>query len=718
MKEAEEDHKSNPVNSGGQDRQQNPGQSPGKMVEDDNLDFVVTEAPSEGHELVGGVQPNSPTDGDLEIESNAHLMESGARSNRERAKEFSRAVTNQPIGETSPPRPKASSGSTVPENKPDLSSPLTNKLEKLSKEKLGEISRRMRGGSTEASDFVTEEEKLELLKKLDSASGSGPKPAPDNRPTGFDNQPIVPPTKSTSRPLTPKELPTSGPPPKVTRRLRRIAYFTRSFIQVTGEQALHEHDEMTINGRDYILRRKKLTGKLLAITGIPLAFIVIAIASALVSMDSGPDTGQIIGMVMGDNHRPHLSGATIRFPELARSITSNAQGFFRADGIRSGAYKIEYIIDGEVIATDFATVVNGKTTMLTLSPEKEQIVAVSSARKPAARKKTAATQRQPERQTVQTSPPPVKQPEVISTKLVEAPSKASADKWAKLTLAANVNNAKLKIDGKVRGAGNLTYTQLKPGKHTYLVTKNGYLPVQGSISLTSGKTKVLRVVLDRVSVPKTSRKTRTQSAFVSGQRSLEKGDYAAVLEQMTTALAQKPDNADAYVGRATAHRKLKNTKAAYEDYLKAADIYHSKKQGRKALTAYDNAIRLNKKSVPAHLGRGKIYLSQGQSIAAVSDFDMVIRQDKRNLDGYIGLGEARFNQGYHKKAAKHFKDARSINSRDPAIHQSLMLCYMAMGNMKQVKKSYEKFLKYASEKQSTSFKKNPKYSAIMKVVEN
>ncbi|MFC1475143.1 tetratricopeptide repeat protein [Candidatus Zixiibacteriota bacterium] len=94
-----------------------------------------------------------------------------------------------------------------------------------------------------------------------------------------------------------------------------------------------------------------------------------------------------------------------------------------------------------------------------------------------------------------------------------------------------------------------------------------------------------------------------------------------------------------------------------------------------------------------------------------------VKLDKRNFDAYYGLGEASFKQRRFKKAIDHFKDARSIDKKNPFIHQYLMLSYLAVDDYKNVKKSYKKFSEIASEDEMNKFVSNKKYSAVLKIIE-
>ncbi|HDL03864.1 MAG TPA: PEGA domain-containing protein, partial [candidate division Zixibacteria bacterium] len=43
-----------------------------------------------------------------------------------------------------------------------------------------------------------------------------------------------------------------------------------------------------------------------------------------------------------------------------------------------------------------------------------------------------------------------------------------------MKLNANVDNARLSVDGKILGAGNNTYSKIKSGRHKITVDKTGY----------------------------------------------------------------------------------------------------------------------------------------------------------------------------------------------------------------------------------------------------
>jgi len=286
-----------------------------------------------------------------------------------------------------------------------------------------------------------------------------------------------------------------------------------------------------------------------------------------------------------------------------------------------------------------------------------------------------------------------------------------------VTLAANVDGARLALDGSVIGAGNLTYTKLKPGRHSYTVSKDGYQNVSGTIDLRAGQTGVIKVTLQKVAAEQKAARNTERDYYNSASRALESGDAQTAITDFTKALELSPSYAEAYDRRADAYCQIQNKASAYDDYLRAGEIHQSRKEHEKAFSSYQEALKLDPKNTAAYLRRGNLYLERNEAIAAIADFDQVVTLDKRNVDGYLGLGRARYNQGHFDKATKHFRDARSIDSDNPVIHQYLMLSHFGAGEIKEVQKDYDKFLKCATADQVRQMRADSRFAPVLRIIE-
>ena len=186
---------------------------PSDKTDDNDLDFVVTEAHDQDSDLVGGF--NKSDSDDLGIETPANLMEAEALHDVGECTLPDPVVTS-PIGDTNPPPPPPADKQFDSDPKPatetmqDTIQDLTTKqgLGKLTDERLQEISQKMHG-ETPNNDYLTAEEKQRLLKSIDEVPvDQVESPSPQTKPkTGFDNEPIVPPSKQKNTTAPTKSMP-------------------------------------------------------------------------------------------------------------------------------------------------------------------------------------------------------------------------------------------------------------------------------------------------------------------------------------------------------------------------------------------------------------------------------------------------------------------------------------------------------------------------------
>jgi len=683
--------------------------------EDESLGFVVKEATADSREFVGGQCAGAkPLSDELGVETTTDLMQQEAeRDDVSAAADFFTVPQSRPIGDSSPPPPPPSFGPDEvvedpptsaghPESKAEQSNDSGDSFKRLSEEELKAIEQNLYGKNSHLRD----QEKSDLVTKLDSQKfKTTPSDSLEARERSEDES-------------SPKNVPLpdigKGKAP-MAKKGTGVAYFFRNYIQIVGRQSLIANDLLTINGREYILKPKQIkTGYLIGGAAVAFTILFIMFASMLTpSSDNGE--GNLVGVVLDQYNQPYLQGATIRIPELDDlTVESDPRGFFSAGLIPVGTYQVEYIIDGQVVQVEQASVTGDEIRMLFLKP--------GSAGEIAAR----AEQPQQESRAQPTAKAPATEPKKSPTTTVakqtpsktKSSSKSSQSSYGKVILQANVSNARFEMDGAILGAGNLTYTKIKPGRHRYRVSADGYEVAEGSFSLDGGDDHQLVVNLKPLARAKKVESFNADDYLYSGKTALESGDYRTAINDLTQLIGQVPSHADAYFYRAQASDKLRENEKACADYMRAAEIYQIKRKLGQALTCYNKVIEIDEKNLTAYIGRGNLYLRKGEELAAIADFDKATYLDKRCYQAYFGLGEARFKQQQFKKAISHFKDARSINERDPLVHQYLMLAYMAVNDDKNVKKAFEKFAEVATDDQMRRFRSDQQYAAVIKVVES
>lgn len=681
-----------------------PAGSSSEPEDSSQLDIVVTEVPADDREFVGGDK--------LGVEDSKDQPGPGQETS-DNSGGINKLLDYDPIGVSEPTLPPAAdysdetrskeeykpepvpvlskSTSDKPEKSPDE---VDGKLQKLSDEDLKKIEQNLYGKNVRLAD----EEKAKIRSKLNELD------TPDDPEEAGSDVP-----ETDKKPL----LEGLGEAPKAARSKGK-AYFYKNYIQLMGRHHLTRHDELTVNGREYHLQPKKLNSALLFSSIAGAFFIVLFIVGSMFLNSSGNGDGTVAGMILDKKGKPFISGAQVVFPELGIKIKSNAEGYFSTSDIPEGTHKIEYYINKKLMGSDFTTVVNDEISMISLSPNIKSQAKKSSkyAKKSSAKSKSSKTAKK-----IVQATPTSKQaaaPKKSSSKTIKAPPRRGP---ASIKLAANIADARIKIDGKVLGAGNLKYRNIEPGSHKYEISADGYGTRNGTIFLRAGETRTLSVSLQPLSSPIEEKTYSAEDFFQSGLKAFRAGNHQDAIADFTEAINLEPSYSQAYFNRARTKQQLYLQEEAVEDFIRAAEIYRFKKRFSKAITSYNKALEIDDRSIPAYLGRAELYLAKGQEIAALADYDNVIRVDRRNFQGYYGLGQARFNQGYYKQAIGHFKNARSIDKSDPYVYQYLMLSYMALDKFKNVKKSYEQFQAVASKKQMGEILRNKRYAAAIKAAE-
>ncbi len=494
----------------------------------------------------------------------------------------------------------------------------------------------------------------------------------------------------------------------MARRQRGVAFFYRNFIELKGSQQLADNDHLTVNEREYVLKKKTLSPKAIITLAAPVFLILLFIIGAQFVGNAGSGEGQIIGFVVDKNGQPYLKTAVVKFPDLGQSFETNAQGFFRTGDLPAGNHRMEYIIDGVSVGTDYATVTSDEITTVLLKPTGHELAQVIDAQPASSIQSTASAT------SAEESPPADERSSPTSGSRQKA---ASREGSSKIVLAANVDEARLTVDGRVLGAGNLTYSRLSPGRHSYSVSRDGFSTVSGSIELRAGKTSRLEVSLTPLTREAKLATYEGDDFFRSGLALLREGHYESAIADLTEAINKQPSRAEAYAARAQAYNARQQNSEAYADYLRAGEIYQIQNELNQSISAFSKAIELAPGEIAALLGRGNAFLSRGEHIAATADFESAIRLDEKNAQAHFCLGQTRFEQGYYRKAIEHFKDARSLEPDNPAVYQYLMLAYLGANDIKNVKKSYDKFTEVASGQQLQQLQRDSRFAAVMKVID-
>ena len=652
-----------------------------------------------------------PDSDDLGIETTADLMESEAHELATNENNFDSQSSPYPNTFKRDPSIKET-------NQEDV-----HGIKKLTDSEIKEIEQSL----YKKSDFINNKEKSDLIEKISSVGLA------ENKP--FSNQPIDPHNIDKSEFESVQETSDEEvilPKPQIAKKGQGLAYFYNNFIQIQGSQKLYTDDILSVNNREYILKPKKINPKTIIYAATAALICIITLFGSIYLGNSDLTNGQVFGVILDESDTPYIDGATVVFTELGKRSISDNQGMFTFTNIPVGAHKIEYQINGNTIGSDYITIADNSKSFITLRPNVEvaketvdplkKLVNASNelnhkqetTKKNITQKETV--KKQEPKTVVQTKTKTKEVATNTSKSKTTTPSKPKPTGYGKLALNANVDGAKIKIDGNVLGAGNLTYSKIKTGNHTYSVSMDGYETVTGSFEIKDGETKQLSPVLTMLTKREKEKTYKTDDYFYSAENAFNSGEYKTAIEDYKKVIEKSPSAAEAYYGIAESYSQLKIWDQAYDNYIRAAEIHLFKNRTSIALTCYNNAIDVDNEKVTAYLGRANTLLLTGEYRAALGDFDKVVSLDRRNFAAYYGLGEASFKLQRYSKAIKYFKDARTLQEDNPSVHQYLTLAYMFEHDQKNTQKSFEKFNELASEQEKENFKKNGQYSAVTKLI--
>jgi tetratricopeptide (TPR) repeat protein len=123
-------------------------------------------------------------------------------------------------------------------------------------------------------------------------------------------------------------------------------------------------------------------------------------------------------------------------------------------------------------------------------------------------------------------------------------------------------------------------------------------------------------------------------------------------------------------------------------------LLFSIRNNRLAVDYFENALKLNPKSIEALYGLGMFYQGNGETHKAIMEYDSILRIDPK-------YKMAHFNIGYiylvyirdYKKAVEYFTDAISCDSKYAEAFYNRGYTYELMGDMQNAKKDYNNALK-------------------------
>jgi tetratricopeptide (TPR) repeat protein len=172
------------------------------------------------------------------------------------------------------------------------------------------------------------------------------------------------------------------------------------------------------------------------------------------------------------------------------------------------------------------------------------------------------------------------------------------------------------------------------------------------------------------------------------------GDFQGALTDYSQAIAADPQNAKAYVGRATILSLEGNNAAALADDTKAIAIdpkfavaFTNRGNVRVAMGDLDGAVRdyteaiaLDPRHLHAFINRGNVKNLQKKYNAAIADYTTAIALDPKNAVAFYNRAGAKAALGNYAEASADYSQAIALNPNDAPAYIDRAIMEMAQQN--------------------------------------
>ena len=150
-------------------------------------------------------------------------------------------------------------------------------------------------------------------------------------------------------------------------------------------------------------------------------------------------------------------------------------------------------------------------------------------------------------------------------------------------------------------------------------------------------------------------------------------------------------------------------------YINKGVIHFRRKEYKRAIEAYEQAIELNSNNVDAYINRGISYSTQQKHQQAIEDYQRAIAIDDKNVDAYISKGMANSGLGKHELAIEDYQKAIALSSNNgDAYYAKGFTLTLQKGKKLEAIEAYQKAADYY---QQTPGKESYARSALKRIGE-
>ena len=197
--------------------------------------------------------------------------------------------------------------------------------------------------------------------------------------------------------------------------------------------------------------------------------------------------------------------------------------------------------------------------------------------------------------------------------------------------------------------------------------------------------------------PKNAKEWAERGAFF-----LKEQNYQEAIDAYNKCLILDAEFYSAIIGRGDAHKSLRDSENAYDDYTaaikfkpeelsnyyKRAEMACDLRRFPQMLADYNNIIESDPKAIKAYLCRGNYYLNNRQNELALADFTKAIESNPQEPEAFIKRGDSYLSMNKYAEAIADYDKAASLNPSDTRIFIGRGRAYLITG---QVSKAITEF---------------------------
>jgi tetratricopeptide (TPR) repeat protein len=224
------------------------------------------------------------------------------------------------------------------------------------------------------------------------------------------------------------------------------------------------------------------------------------------------------------------------------------------------------------------------------------------------------------------------------------------------------------ISVETNDKGSFYRRGLRPSEYTLTITKDGYMVLEVPLSFRAGEEKREEFRM----VPAMS---GAEVAFQKGIEAFNAADFAAAAEAFEEVTRLSPETPEGHTNLALAYIQLGKTSEAIQELEKAAELSADFRTWAQLAMAYAQADRrqpairsfetaLEKEHDPndpvayeCWMALGSLYFAEGQVPDAVTAYENALKVDPASAEALVAIGKCHFNLQDMVKSEEYFQRA-------------------------------------------------------------